>query len=131
MDLRTIVATTLMTTASLSAVAGVNMWTAVGPTGGEVVKVIYNRNTPTTIYMIAGAGFLRSQDEGATWQLVKSDFFNPPTDLDVDPTDPSRVYVVSASTPTLQMSTDGGATFNPVTSFPNVGNILQLEVAAD
>jgi uncharacterized repeat protein (TIGR01451 family) len=116
---------------SMAASAGVNTWSTIGPNGGEVRKIVYNRDTPTTVYMIAAAGFLRSLDAGATWQLVKNDFFNPPSDLDVDPTDPNRVYVVASDRPHLLVSTDAGATLTPVTSFPDVQSALQLEVGVD
>jgi uncharacterized repeat protein (TIGR01451 family) len=115
----------------LAATAAVNDWSTLGPNGGEVIKVVYNRDTPDTVYMIAAAGFLRSVDAGATWQLVKNDFLNAPSDLDVDPTDQRRVYVVSPSPQTLIVSTDAGASFTAVSSFPNVGNVWQLEVAPD
>jgi photosystem II stability/assembly factor-like uncharacterized protein len=116
---------------STSAIAGVNTWTPIGPAGGEVRKLVYNRDQPATVYMIAEAGFFRSTDEGANWQLTKGDFTNLPSDLDVDPTNQNRVYVASGDVQTLSVSTDGGLTFSPVTSFPNVGNIWQLEVSKD
>jgi uncharacterized repeat protein (TIGR01451 family) len=132
MDLRTRAAlAAVILSISMTASAGVNTWSTLGPNGGEVQKVVYNRDTPATVYMIAAAGFLRSLDAGATWQLVKNDFYNRPTDLDVDPTDPTRVYVVATDRPHLLVSTDAGATFTPVTSFPDVENAWQLEVGAD
>jgi len=95
---------------SMAASAGVNTWSSVGPEGGEVLKVVYNRDTPTTVYLIASGGFFRSLDAGATWQLVKNDFFNAPSGLEVDPTDPNRVDIISASPPRpLLVSTDAGA----------------------
>jgi uncharacterized repeat protein (TIGR01451 family) len=116
---------------SMAVSAGVNTWSAIGPEGGEVRKVVYNRDTPTTVYVIAEAGFLRSLDAGATWQLVKDDFLNGPSDMDVDPSDQNRLYVVSPSVQTMQVSTDAGATFKPVASFPNVGNVWQMAVSTD
>jgi uncharacterized repeat protein (TIGR01451 family) len=115
---------------SVAASAGVNTWSSIGPNGGEVRKVVYHKGTPTTVYMIAAGGFYRSLDAGATWQLLKSDFLNTPTDFEVDPTDQSRVYVVSQSPQTMVMSTDAGATFSTV-AFPNVGNVFEIEVSAD
>jgi uncharacterized repeat protein (TIGR01451 family) len=127
---RTAYAAVMLGAAAVS-FADMNTWTALGPEGGTVNKVVYSRSTPTTVFMIAEGGLYRSLDEGAHWQTVKTDFFNPPSDIDVDPTNQDRVYVVSASTPTLIVSTDGGATFSPINTFPNVGNVYQLEVAAD
>ncbi|MEP7247643.1 MAG: hypothetical protein ABI885_28705, partial [Gammaproteobacteria bacterium] len=121
----------LMLGASTAAPAGTNTWTQVGPQGGDVLKVIYNRDTPTTVYLMAEGGFFRSLDSGDTWHLFKDDFLNAQSDMDVDPSDPNRLYIVSGSQQTLQVSTDAGATFSPITSFPNVGNIWQLEVSTD
>ena len=44
--------------------------------------------------------------------LAKSDFLNAPVDVAIDPTDPTRIYVVAQNVPCLYVSTDGGATFS-------------------
>jgi len=119
-----------LTIGSPLASAAINTWSSVGPEGGEMVKAVYNPATPTTVYAIAASGFHRSVDAGATWQLTKSDFLNPPSDMEVDPSDPTRVYVVSGSPKTLWVSTDSGVVFNSI-AFPNVGNAFQIELSAD
>ena len=112
--------------------AGINSWTAVGPTGGQVQKVAYNSANPSIVYMIATGGFLRSQDGGTTWQTVRDDFLNSPDDLAIDPSDPTRVYVVVPNAPYLLMSTDSGATLSAVASFPiTLSGPLRVQVSHD
>jgi photosystem II stability/assembly factor-like uncharacterized protein len=111
---------------------GTNSWTGVGPAGGQVTKVAYNTANPSILYMITAGGFARSQDGGATWQTVRSDFLNSPSDLAVDPATPSRVYVVIANPATVLVSTDSGVTLSAVTSFPStLINPLQVQVSQD
>jgi photosystem II stability/assembly factor-like uncharacterized protein len=112
--------------------AGTNSWSALGPTGGQVQKVIYNATSPSIVYMISAAGFQRSQDGGVTWQTIRDDFLNPPHDLAVDPADSSRVYVVVPNAPFVLMSTDSGATLSPIASFPtSFVNAWQVQVSQD
>jgi uncharacterized repeat protein (TIGR01451 family) len=110
--------------------AAINDWTAIGPSGGTVNKIVFNKATPSTVYAIAAGGFYRSQDGGMSWQLIKSDFFNSPQDLAIDPSDSNRVYVVAPNYPCLYMSTDGGASLSAVTSLPTaVTSAWQIAVS--
>jgi hypothetical protein len=54
--------------------AGANSWTALGPSGGQVQKIVYNTTTPSIVYSISIGGFARSQDGGVTWQITSTDF---------------------------------------------------------
>jgi uncharacterized repeat protein (TIGR01451 family) len=112
------VATMFLLGATTEGWGAINDWTAIGPSGGTVNKIVFNQATPSTAYAIATGGFYRSQDGGVSWQLVKSDFFNAPQDLAIDPSDPARIYVVTPNYPSLYMSTDGGASLSAVTSLP-------------
>ena len=115
-----IIAITLSLGTSTQATAAINGWTAIGPSGGKINKIVFNKSTPNTVYAIAAGGFYRSLDGGKSWQLIKSDFENPPEDLAIDPSDPTRVYVVAPNYPSLYMSTDGGATMSAVTTLPTI-----------
>jgi uncharacterized repeat protein (TIGR01451 family) len=109
--------------------AGVNTWDAIGPAGGNVNKIAFS-STANTVFLIASGGFYRSQDGGLTWQLISSNFFNAPTDLRLDPSDPTRIYVVAPNAPLLYVSTDGGNTLAPLTTLPtNVTSAWQLAVS--
>ena len=96
-----IIVAMLLLGASKLTVAAINDWTAIGPRGGRITKIVFNRTTPSTVYAIASDGFYRSLDGGNSWQLIKSDFENAPSDLEVDPSDPTRVYVIAQNSPFL------------------------------
>ena len=111
----------LMASLSLCQVvfAGVNTWSALGPYGGQIQRVVYAPSAPSKAYMVSTAGFSSSQDGGMTWQTLPA----PPQiyfqDVAVDPTDATRVYAVALSPPYLVVSTDGGVTLSAVTSVPS------------
>lgn len=115
-----IIVATLLLGTSGPTFGAINGWTAIGPSGGRVTKIVFNKSTPSTVYAIASAGFYRSLDGGNSWQLIKSDFENSPQDLEIDPSDPTRVYVVAPNYPSLYVSTDGGATMSAVTTLPTI-----------
>jgi uncharacterized repeat protein (TIGR01451 family) len=132
MDVRVlaVMAATLLTL-SINASAAINDWTAMGPSGGAVNKIVYSQNG-NTAYMAAAGGYYRSQDSGVSWQLVKSDFLNAPVDVSIDPSDPTRVYVVTQNAPCLYVSTDGGATLAANTALPSaVTQAHQIAVSKD
>jgi hypothetical protein len=125
-----IIAISLYLGVSAQVSGAINGWTAIGPGGGTVYKIVFNRSTPSTVYAIAAGGYYRSLDGGTTWQLIASNFINPPQDLEVDPSDPTRVYVVTPNYPSLYVSTDSGATLSAVTTVPTAAaNTWQLAVS--
>jgi uncharacterized repeat protein (TIGR01451 family) len=116
--------------ASTEVLGAINGWTAIGPAGGTVNKIVFNKSTPSTVYAIAAGGFYRSLDGGTTWQLIASNFMNAPQDLELDPSDPTRVYVVAPNYPSLYVSTDSGATLSAVTTVPTAAaNTWQVAVS--
>jgi uncharacterized repeat protein (TIGR01451 family) len=118
MDVRlAAVAAIALLSVSLNSAAAINDWTAIGPTGGTVNKIVYSSDGGSA-YMAAAAGYYRSTDSGVSWQIVKSDFLNAPVDIAVDPSDANRVYVVAPSAPCLYVSTDGGATLTASATLP-------------
>jgi uncharacterized repeat protein (TIGR01451 family) len=125
-----IIAITLYLGAAAPVSGAINGWTAIGPAGGTVNKVVFNKSTPSTVYAIAAGGFYRSLDGGTTWQLIASNFMNSPQDLELDPSDPTRVYVVAPNYPSLYVSTDSGATLSAVTTVPTAAaSTWQLAVS--
>jgi uncharacterized repeat protein (TIGR01451 family) len=116
--------------ASTQVLGATNGWTAIGPNGGAVNKIVFNKATPSTVYAIASGGFYRSQDGGVSWQLIKSDFFNAPQDLAIDPSDSNRVYLIAPNYPCLYVSTDGGASMSAVMTLPTaVTSAWQIAVS--
>jgi uncharacterized repeat protein (TIGR01451 family) len=112
--------------------ADANAWTALGPSGGLVNKVVFNPSSPTTVYAIAGPGFYRSTDGGASWQLTATGSLNQFTDLEIDPSNPNRVYLAGAdNSPPMLLSTDGGVTFSNVAGYSFVDGPSHLQISGD
>lgn len=96
-----------------------DIWAAVTRAGGTFEGFEGARNHPQGR---GATGLFRSRDSGRTWQMLGNAQGLPPfiaTDIDLDPTDPRRVYA-SFGDPFgharngVYRSTDGGRTFQPV-----------------
>jgi photosystem II stability/assembly factor-like uncharacterized protein len=111
--------------------AAVNAWTAMGPEGGSVKKVVFNPASPSTVYAIGGSGFFRSTDGGTTWQQTAAGQLNGFADLAFDPSNPSRVYVVGANSPPMLVSDDAGQTFATAAGYPVADSTYHLQVSHD
>ncbi len=98
--------------------AGVNTWTAIGPEGGDVREVVMHPTQPDMAVAIASSGVYRTVNGAASWTKSAQQFQNPPYDLQIDPSDPNRLYVFSFSNPHIVVSTDGGVTFGPLPNLP-------------
>ena len=44
--------------------AGMNSWTAIGPSGGQVNKIAFNPNSSNIVYALSAGGSQRSTDGG-------------------------------------------------------------------
>ncbi|MFL6547305.1 MAG: VPS10 domain-containing protein, partial [Povalibacter sp.] len=108
-----------------SALASINQFTPVGPTGGGVERVAFHPINPKIVYAANWGGFSRSTDGGSTWQLVSDAMLNTLQDLAVNPTKPD--VVIGVGSQSVWASTDGGASMHEVKSFPRI-NGLQQEV---
>jgi len=124
-----IFAITMLAFGAPPSVAGTNQWSAVGPPGGSVTKIVYNPTSPTNVYLVGAGGFYRSTDGGTTWTNVSLgvSVIGQSNDIAVDPTDGSRVYVAGPSAPYI--STDGGATLTRSASFPTLNSSGGAELA--
>ncbi|OAH15370.1 cellulose binding domain-containing protein [Streptomyces jeddahensis] len=116
-------------------------WDDWGHTG--VVSLASDSVDPDKVYAAVGTytndwdpgngAVLRSSDRGASWQKAELPFKlggNMPgrgmgERLAVDPHDNSVLYLGAPSGKGLWRSTDSGATWSEVTSFPNPGNYAQ------
>src|SRR5437773_2122943 len=52
--------------------AGVNVWTSLGPSGGDVTVLVVDPTTHSTVYAATHGGVYKSLDSGATWTLINS-----------------------------------------------------------
>jgi len=109
--------------------AGTNTWTSLGPTGGEISKIVHHPTKTDIVYLAAPTGFYRSTDSGGSWQLIKEDFLSGVSDIEVDPSRPDRVYVVGNSHEMILVSDDAGITLSRVNSFPLNRGASVLEVS--
>ena len=74
---------------------GIGVWTTGGPYGGEVIRLVMNTVTPTTLYALAhNAGIFASYDAAESWEPILLD--NTPILLAVDAGDSQVMYFGSA-----------------------------------
>lgn len=108
-----------------------------------VISIATDPVNPNNVYIAAGTytnswttqngAILRSTDRGATWQRTMLPFKlggnmpgrGPGERLVVDPNRNSVLYLGAPSGNGLWRSTDSGAMWSKVTSFPNPGNYVQ------
>jgi photosystem II stability/assembly factor-like uncharacterized protein len=116
---------------ALTAMAGVNELTPLGPEGGEIIDVEFHRTQPGVVYMAAPPGVFRSADGGSSWQLIRGNFLDSDLvyDIAVDPTDSQRVYLAAGEG--LFVSQDGGATFSRALLPNRQGLLIRVKCGAD
>lgn len=98
-----------------ASVAGINTLTRIGPDGGSVFKVAFHPTDASIVYATTRAAFYRSTDGGLSWQLVNDRLLNEPRGVAVHPSQPNRVFVVTAA-PGVWASSDAGATLSVLAS---------------
>jgi photosystem II stability/assembly factor-like uncharacterized protein len=90
---------------------GLGVWTTGGPYGGQIVGLVLNPVTPTTVYALAhNAGLFASYDGAAHWQPILLDA--TPVLLVFDAEDPEVMYFGSAGH--LLCTKDGGSTWESI-----------------
>ena len=108
--------------------AGTNVWTSIGPYGGDINALAIDPLTPATLY--AGTdtyGVFKSTDGGGHWNAANTGMPTP-TDvsaLAIDPSTPATLYAATWGTGVLK-STDGGehwSEFNPGLTNPYVSTL--------
>lgn len=92
-------------------------WRSGGPRGGRVEALVRAASDPAVWYIAARDGVYRSEDRGETWTVASR--ITDAIGLTVDPTDPRRLYAwreTAMQTPNVLRSTDGGETWQALTS---------------
>jgi photosystem II stability/assembly factor-like uncharacterized protein len=92
-------------------------WRSGGPRGGRVEALVRAASDPAVWYIAARDGVYRSEDRGETWTVASR--ITDGIGLTVDPTDPRRLYAwreTPTQTPNVLRSTDGGETWQALTS---------------
>jgi photosystem II stability/assembly factor-like uncharacterized protein len=97
--------------------AGRNVWTSIGPEGGQVQALAVDPQNPGTVYAIGGGGIFKTTDGAANWKRVYPAVTNdgganyPATAVALNPKDSSTLYAGTANAGIFK-STDGGASWN-------------------
>lgn len=107
--------------------AGVNTWSAVGPEGGSVGRVAMHPTNPNIAFVGAPSGVYRTTDGGTTWKASTFIPANPPRNVQIDPDDPTRVYVSQPGYFPIVESTDGAETFHTFDRAP-VKNVFEPQL---
>jgi len=91
--------------------AGTDIWTKLGPAGGDIQAISMDPHNPGTLYAATDFAPFQSSDAGGSW--VKSNV--PNQSLVFDPQDPNTIYTFSQAAG-VSKSTDGGKSWNAANS---------------
>jgi photosystem II stability/assembly factor-like uncharacterized protein len=112
--------------------AGINVWTPIGPFGGNISSLAIDPQNPATLYAAIGdgsssvqVGVFKSSDGGTTWSAANTGLPSPPAidQLVIDPQTPTTLYARSFAGGIFK-STDGGGSWS---ALPSLG-ILHLAI---
>jgi photosystem II stability/assembly factor-like uncharacterized protein len=96
---------------AFTVIQGFGPWTTGGPYGGEIVGLVLNPVTPTTLYALAhNAGVFASYDAAAHWQPILLDA--TPNLVVFDAENPAVIYFGSPQR--LLRTEDGGSTWESI-----------------
>lgn len=112
---------------SLSAFAGTNEWTPLGPERGRVALLTMDPTNPQILYASGENGGFKTTNGGASWTPIAYIHLQTPTALALDPNNPQVLYqTFAAQCGRVFKSNDGGASILlPVLNF---GPIILKEV---
>jgi photosystem II stability/assembly factor-like uncharacterized protein len=97
--------------AGVCSYAGTDVWTSIGPQGGDIQAISMDPHNPGTLYAATDFAPFQSSDAGGSW--VKSNV--PNQSLVFDPQDPNTIYAFSQAAG-VSKSTDGGKSWNVANS---------------
>jgi hypothetical protein len=117
---------------TVSAIAGVNTFTPLGPEGGHINKVEFHPTNPAVAYLATASGFYRSTDAGENWKISGGVVLRSVVDFAVDPNYGDRIFLAEANTFGMLVSNDAGATVTRLTTFPITDRgLLNVEMSRD
>jgi hypothetical protein len=99
----------------ITAQAGVNQWTSIGPFEGNVRSLSVDPQTPSTLYAtIRNEGIYKSIDSGNIWTAINTGLTSLRVNAFViDPQTPSTLYAGTSGHGVFK-STDSGNTWDPI-----------------
>ena len=85
--------TLLLASQAIPVSAGFNVWTSIGPEGGNVSALAIDPATPATLYAGTSGGVFKSTDGGANWSAVNTGLTATNIQaLAIDPATPTTLY---------------------------------------
>jgi len=113
--LRAICLAMLALFAPLSVLAGPNVWTPLGPDGGNATQILSHPSNGNILFAVAGGRIFRSDNAGGAWQLAMRGLPDARNSirLEMAASDPDRLYaLITADSATRSQgifrSTNGG-----------------------
>ncbi|MFA5107377.1 MAG: hypothetical protein WC497_03585 [Patescibacteria group bacterium] len=99
---------------------------AFGKNGKNIHDIVFDPNKPQTLYLATDYGLLKSNDEGQSWEAMKTLLnFNTPISLvAVNPLNSNQIYHTDQSV--LYRSDDGGFNWSTLRTLPSKRRISQL-----
>lgn len=90
---------------------GTNVWTSIGPGGGEITALAINPVTPTTVYAgTRSSGVFKSTNGGVSWSKVNNGLTSTSVlALAIDPQTPSTVYMNTGGSGVFKSSNSGAS----------------------
>jgi hypothetical protein len=95
---------------------------------GQIVHVVGDPQTPSTLYAATSEAVFKSTNEGRTWARTGTGLPCCLERLAIDPKNPSVLYVTSFSGAGIYKSTDGGASWAPSNNNQNFFQTKALAV---
>jgi len=116
---------------------GTNVWTSIGPDGGNAHALAIDPQNPNIVYASTSGGVFKSGNGGANWSAANSGlpvgYFA--RSLAIDPRNPSTLYAGGSCTVLgscgIFKSTDGGTSWSPANSGLDGAVILVESLAID
>ena len=121
--------TFLITSQAVPVSAVTNVWTSLGPEGGNITALVINPNTPSTLYVgTYSSGVYKSMNSGGTWSAANTGLTDLYVgDLAIDPTNPRTLY--AGTWGGVFKSTDGGGNWSAVNT--GLSSLLITTLAID
>ena len=105
---------------SVSAHAGINKWTSIGPVNESISALAIDPLNPTTLYIATASGIFKSTNGGTSWQAANTGLTSISVNaIAINPVNPTTLYASGYATGTqsaIFKSTNGATSWQTVTT---------------
>jgi len=123
--------TLLLASQAIPVSAGFNVWTSIGPEGGNVSALAIDPATPATLYAGTSGGVFKSTDGGANWSAVNTGLTATNIQaLAIDPATPTTLYAGTWGGGVFK-STNGGESWSAVNTGLTNTDVRALAIDPD